>query len=95
MVTHKFVAPLILRVRWLNTGMRIIGKEKLVKDTHNIKLYLITHYITMFTDIPSLENYIFTDNKEDFLKKLVQGTDQYYCYTFTNLLNQKGASLSS
>jgi len=49
----------------------------------------------MSSDIPTLENFLFTEDKEEFLKKLVHGTNSFYFYTLTNALNQKGANLSS
>lgn len=49
----------------------------------------------MSTDIPTLENFLFAEDKEEFLKKLVHGTNPFYFYTLTNALNQKGSDLSS
>lgn len=47
----------------------------------------------MSIDIPNLENFLFAEKKEDFLKKLVAGTDAYYYFSLTNALNQFGLDI--
>ncbi|EAR85110.2 hypothetical protein TTHERM_00530680 (macronuclear) [Tetrahymena thermophila SB210] len=47
----------------------------------------------MSIDIPNLESFLFTEQKEDYLKKLVAGTDYYYYFTLTNALNQFGLDI--
>jgi len=48
----------------------------------------------MSSDIPTLESFLFTENKEEFLSKLVYGTDAYFFFTLTHALNQQGAKLT-
>ncbi|KAL4490234.1 hypothetical protein ABPG72_004273 [Tetrahymena utriculariae] len=47
----------------------------------------------MSIDIPNLESFLFTEQKEDYLKKLVAGTDYYYYFTLTNALNKFGLDI--
>ncbi|KAL4440764.1 hypothetical protein ABPG74_013745 [Tetrahymena malaccensis] len=47
----------------------------------------------MSIDIPNLESFLFTEKKEDYLKKLVAGTDHYYYFTLTNALNNFGLDI--
>lgn len=38
-------------------------------------------------EIETLEKYLFTENKEDFIKSLIAGTDQYYYFNLLHALN--------
>jgi len=44
-------------------------------------------------DIGQLENYILNPKKEEFLKKLISGTDSYYYFTLLHALNTYGLNL--
>jgi len=48
----------------------------------------------MSSDILTLESFLLTEDKEEFLSKLVEGTDSFYFFTLTHAMNQKGGKLN-
>jgi len=44
-------------------------------------------------DIKQLEQYIFSDQKSEFINKLISGTDSFYYYSLNNSLNNYGLDL--
>lgn len=45
------------------------------------------------SEIKNLEAYLFSENKQDFLKTQISGTDSYYFYAVLNALNKYGYNL--
>lgn len=39
-------------------------------------------------EIETLEKYLLAENKEDFIKSLIVGTDQYYYFNLLHALNK-------
>ena len=46
------------------------------------------------TETKQLEEFLFTQNKTDFLCKLISGTDTFYYFSLLNAINQYGLNLS-
>ena len=45
------------------------------------------------SDTTQLEQYLFSENKEDFIKKLISGTDTYYYFSLITAMNNYGLNL--
>jgi hypothetical protein len=46
------------------------------------------------SEFSQLESYLFSEKKEEFIQKLITGTDSFYYFTLMNALNTYGIQLS-
>ncbi len=46
------------------------------------------------SDITQLEQYLFSENKEEFINRLISGTDSYYYFSLITAMNNYGLNLS-